>query len=106
MICDKAVSHEAISRYFSNVGYPVTVCHVPASDIDLQNYGAIVHVARSNILLTERLGDRLNQIKDEEWVLMSGEDEGDLHCTVELTPNASGTLRAFIRTLWSMFNIA
>jgi len=38
---------------------------------------SIVHVVHSNTLLNEQPGERLEQIKDEERVLIEGEGEGE-----------------------------
>ena len=107
VICDTPVAHEAISGLFVGAGFPVTFLHeADVFTAELENYGAIVHVAHSNSLLSERLGARLGQIQDEEWVLIAGDDEEDVHCTVELTTFASATLRSFIQALWSRFNLS
>ncbi|WP_157097541.1 hypothetical protein [Photobacterium sp. J15] len=46
----------------------------------------------------------MDKIKDEEWVLIAGDNE-QLYCTAELTDLASEDLKLFIRILWARFNI-
>ncbi|CAK1903830.1 hypothetical protein VCRA2121O157_250077 [Vibrio crassostreae] len=47
-------------------------------------FGAVVRITNSSDSLKELLGRGIESIKDEEWILVSGDDE-DLHCTVQLT---------------------
>ncbi len=62
-----------------------------------------MHLTHSSDSLASLLGDRLALVKDEEWVLIAGNE--DLHCTVELTVLASEELKLFVRTLWARFHI-
>lgn len=105
VICDEDVTHDLITHRFMGADYPVTFLHGDSPDIDLAQYGAIVHIAHSNHSLNERLGDRIEKIKDQEWILIAGDNDDDLHCTVELTIYAPASLRAFVQVLWSTFNI-
>lgn len=106
IVRDANVNAEGVSRLFENNGFPVTVTCDELMPGDVDRYGAIAHVAISEDLLDQRLGERLEKIQDEEWILIAGDDENDLHCTVELTVHASESLRLFIRSLWSMFSIS
>ena len=104
VICKKGISHEGFIRLFDNLGFSVDVHCGDLQDIDFLQYGAIVHLAHSSDTLTSLLDDKLASVKDEEWILIAGDNE-DLHCTVELTILASEELKLFIRTLWARFHI-
>lgn len=106
VICDENINPEGVSRLFENQGFPVRVSRTQVEGLDFDHYGAIVYVAWSADSLDQRLGERLEKIRDEEWILVAGSDEDDLHCTAELTAGASSRLRLFVRSLWSTFSIA
>ncbi|MDX1304399.1 hypothetical protein [Photobacterium sp.] len=105
VISEEGVDHEGLTRLFNSHDFPVDIRWSNLQSIDLVQYGAIVHLTRSSKSLAALLGDRLLSIKEEEWLLIAGDDE-DLHCTVELTTLASDKLRLFVRMLWARFNIA
>ncbi|WP_017219724.1 hypothetical protein [Moritella dasanensis] len=104
VIGEKGISNEGFVRLFDSCEFSVSVNHGDLQDIDLLNYGAIVHLTRSSDSSALLLDDRLTSVKDEEWILIEGDDE-DLHCTVKITVLASVKLKLFIRTLWARFNI-
>lgn len=95
---------EDFTRLFDSYNFSVDICHDNLKDIDFGQYGAVVHITNSSDSLTELLGRRIESIKDEEWILVSGDGE-DLHCTALLTVLASEELQINVRTLWAKFNI-
>ncbi len=103
VVCDGDVDPDGLIRFFKMMAFPVSVNDVAVVADDVDEYGAIVHLGHSEEQLEKRLGDRFKQIADEEWLLIAGEDEKDLHCTVEITRFASNSLRLFVRTLWARF---
>jgi hypothetical protein len=105
IICDKDVDHAILSTLLENNDFPVSTTQLMLTQSDVDNYGVIIHIGYSQDLLEKRLGDKLNEIKDEEWIFMAGGENRDLHCTVEVTKKASNRLRKFIRLLWSKFSV-
>lgn len=101
IIHNKDVNHQGLSRLLQSNGFAITSMDEDALPDDLDKYGAIAHIGYSQYSLNKRLGEKLEQIKDEEWLLITEDNEKDLHCIVELTRHASQKLRIFIRTLWS-----
>jgi hypothetical protein len=105
VICDDASAAGAITQLFEKGGYPAR-CHEGGSgQLDLDQFGAVVFMARSNDRLRSLLGSREAEIGDEEWILVDGAGEDDFHCTVQLTPHASLQLRAFVRSLWALYHV-
>lgn len=104
LICKTSTSTEGFARLFDSYNFSVDIRHDNLKDIDFGQYGAVVHITNSSDSLTELLGRRIESIKDEEWILISGDDE-DLHCIVQLTVLASEELKLYVRTLWVKFNI-
>lgn len=105
IIHNKEVDHQVLSRLLKSNGFPVTVSSKPISSHELENYGAVAHIGYSRDKLGDRLEERISKIKYEEWVLITGHDEHDLHCAVELTVHASSQLKSFIRMLWSKYSV-
>lgn len=106
VIHDDNVEHVRLSLLFENNGFPVTASKQGLTPDSFDNFGAIAHIGRSKPLLDKRLAEQLEKIRDEEWILIAGDDENDLHCTIELTQKASQELRVFVRSLWSMFSMS
>ncbi|MDG3085521.1 hypothetical protein P7F88_05160 [Vibrio hannami] len=104
LICKASTNIEGFTRLFDSYDFSVEIRHDNFQDIDFSQYGAIVHITNSFESLTAMLGPRIESIKDEEWILISG-DDNDLHCTAQLTIQASEDLKLYIRTLWAKFNI-
>ncbi|MDV5169787.1 hypothetical protein [Photobacterium rosenbergii] len=105
LICETSTNVEGFIRLFNSCDFYVDVRHDNLQDVDFGQYGAVAHITNSSDSLTALLGHRLESVKDEEWILISG-DNDDLHCTVQVTALASEELRLYIRTLWAKFNIA
>lgn len=106
LLCENSIEHEPISRLFVTSGFPITVANNPDALEELSQFGAIVHVSNSSRSLKDWLGERLEHVREQEWVLIEGDDESDTHCTVELTVNSTDKLKKFVQTLWGRFNIA
>lgn len=104
LICEASTNTEGFTRLLDSYDFSVEIRHDNLQDIDFSQYGAIVHITNSSESLTALVGRRIESIKDEEWILISG-DDNDLHCTVQLTVLASEDLKLYIRTLWAKFNI-
>lgn len=106
LLCEYPEEAAGLARLFESSGFAVHCHKGPLGGIDLAEYGAVVHMAHSPRALQEILGDELERIRDEEWVLIEGDEgEADYHCTVQLTKQASHKLRTFVRMLWAQFNI-
>lgn len=106
IIHDEGVNHQILSRLLQANGFSITSMDEGTLPDDLDKYGAIAHIGNSQDLLNKILGERLEHIKDEEWILIAAENENDLHCTLEVTRHASQKLRFFVRTVWSRCNIS
>ncbi len=91
---------------FEKQGFTVHSCVGRFDDSIPDHVGAVVHLARSADALATHLGDELQRIDAEEWLLVAGDGEDDFHCTVQLTGRASMELRNFVRWLWAVANIA
>ncbi len=92
-------------RLFEGAGFFVDSSVGRLSDVEVKNYGAIVHLARTEEALLKHLGQLRNEIQEDEWVMVEGDGEDDYHCTVQLTDHASTSLRLFVRWLWAQANI-
>lgn len=93
-------------RFIERHGFEVH-CAIGTDRIsESANFGAIIHLARSDKDLRVHLGDEIGAIADEEWVLVAGDGESDFHCTFQLTRTASSDLRAFVHWLWAIGSVA
>lgn len=95
----------AFLKHFASAGFDVECVIGKLTDFDPKDYGAIIHLARSEEDLLQHLGPHRANIAADEWLLVQGGDEDDFHCTVQLTESASTELRAFIRFLWARANM-
>ena len=104
IICASSSRINAFSNIFSSMGFRVErATELPATS-DLAQYGGIVHLAHTYDELCHLLNSTSTQVSAREWVFIEGED-GDFHCTIQLTPRASSRLESFVRSLWARFNI-
>ena len=69
-----------------------------------EEFGAIVHLAHTYEELCHLLEESSVEVPAREWIFIEGED-GDFHCTIQLSSDASFKLQSFVRSLWSVFNI-
>lgn len=106
LLCEDPDKARGVVGLFDANGFTVR-CHTgELSGVDLAGYGAVVHLAQSADALNDILGDELDNVRDEEWILIEGgTGDEDQHCTVQLTRQASHALRAFVRALWAQFSI-
>ena len=104
IVCDDSSRINAFASLFRSVGFLVERRSELPSASHKQEFGAIVHLAHTYDELCRLLEESSTSVPIEEWVFIEGED-GDFHCTIQLTSGASFGLESFVRSLWSIFTI-
>ena len=96
---------DAFLHLLTSAGFSVDAPVGKLSDFDPVDYGVVIHLARSESDLIAHLGEQLDDVEQEEWLLLGGGDAGDIHCTIQLTLHASERLRQFVRVLFAQASI-
>jgi hypothetical protein len=94
----------SIASLFENKGYLVSF-HTSRSWFATENYGAVIHTARSAGILERNFEIFPTYSGDEEMALIARDDIDDIHCLVKLTNRATPSLRNYVRNLWAMCNM-
>lgn len=104
IVCAGSARIDAFANLFRSLGFRVERRSELPSIAEREQFGAIVHLAHTYNDLCRLLENSSTLVPAREWVFMDGED-GDFHCTIQLTPEASFGLKSFVRSLWSIFNV-
>ena len=104
IVCAGSARINAFANLFRSAGFRVErVSELPPM-ANRDRFGAIVYLAHTYNELSCLLDDSPTDVSARDRIFMEGED-GDFHCSIQLTPNASYRLQNFVRSLWSVFNI-
>jgi hypothetical protein len=94
---------DAIAALFENRGYMVTSQFGATSQVS-DEYGAVVHIARTANLLERKLEPGWH-LEGEEWALIARDNIDSMHCLLKLTRHATPALKNYVRNLWALCTV-